>query len=139
MPPDPSTLAIIANPKHGAAEVTADHEIEYTPANGFDGASDTFQYQVCVEAAPATTSTTIQIDELVAAADESTLKCDPANVTVAVSAVQVQATTTVPTPTTIATELPRTGNSCAPGALLGAGLCVAGLATFGATRRRKTT
>ena len=48
MPPDPSTLAIIANPKHGAAEVTADHEVEYTPATGFDGASDTFQYQVCV-------------------------------------------------------------------------------------------
>ncbi len=137
MPPDPSTLTIIANPKHGAADVTPDHTIEYTPANGFNGASDTFQYQVCVANEAATTSTTIQIDEDIAAAADSTLKCDPANVAVTVSAVQAQATTTIPAPTTIATELPRTGTSSTPVVMLGAGLCVVGLATFGATRRRR--
>ena len=139
--PDPSTLEVTAAPGHGTTAV-ADGKVTYTPAAGFTG-TDTFTYQVCDAVAnPVVTTTTVaptttlQPTKAVAAVMApagTTLKCDPATVTVTVAAVVVQATTT-----TVAT-LPRTGSSSTPLALLGGGLFVLGLAALGLARRRPAT
>jgi LPXTG-motif cell wall-anchored protein len=134
-PLDPSTLSIIKPPAHGTATVTSDHEILYknTPGPPFP---DSFQYQVCVDTAPATTTTSAP---QVAAVD-SALKCDPATVSITVEttacacpAVGVLATST----TTVApAELPRTGSTTTPLIWIAVGLCTIGLAGIGLARRR---
>jgi LPXTG-motif cell wall-anchored protein len=146
-PPDPSTLSIVKNPQHGSATVTTDHKVLYTPASGFTG-TDTFQYQVCDNVAPPTTTTSSTTTTTVEApvsprraaaapkpAAESTLKCDSATVTISVESGTVSTQGSTAT-TVAAAQLPRTGSTSVPIVLLGGGLCVAGLAALGATRRR---
>lgn len=41
-----NTLSISNGPKHGAASVSANSSINYTPSNGYNG-KDTFSYKVC--------------------------------------------------------------------------------------------
>ena len=136
--PDPSTLEVTGNAAHGTTAV-ADGKITYTPAAGFTG-TDSFTYQVCdavaeatTTVAPTTTTTLQDTAKKVAAVTApagTTLKCDPATVTVTVAAEQQQAVTT-----TVAT-LPRTGSSSTPLALIGGGLLTLGLAALGLARRR---
>jgi LPXTG-motif cell wall-anchored protein len=141
-PPDPSTLSIIENPKHGTASVTDDHKIAYTPDHGFSGA-DSLQYQVCVVTAVATTSTSTPTSEPKAQplAATTTRKCDPGVVSITVTATEVAAaaTTTTTPPTTIPpTELPHTGSSSGPTVWLALGLSVLGLALLLGVRRPRS-
>jgi LPXTG-motif cell wall-anchored protein len=138
-PPDPSTLSITANPKHGNASVIDDHQIVYTPDHGFSGA-DSLKYQVCVvtAAAPTTTSTTEEVQPLATA---PTRKCDPGVVSITVTSTEViaAATTTTTPPTTVPpTELPHTGSSSGPTVWLALGLSVLGLALLLAVRRPRS-
>ena len=136
--PDPATLEVTGKAAHGTTAV-ADGKITYTPAAGFTG-TDSFTYQVCDAVAEATTTTvapttttlqdTAKKVAQVTAPAGTTLKCDPATVTVTVAAEQQQAVTT-----TVAT-LPRTGSSSTPLALIGGGLLALGLAALGLARRR---
>jgi LPXTG-motif cell wall-anchored protein len=137
-PPDPSTLSVIENPKHGSASVTSDHKIVYTPDKGFSGA-DSLQYQVCVPIAAATTTTssTQPVESLAAT---PTLKCDPAivSLTVTSNVVAAAATTTTPPTTIPPTELPHTGSSSVPTGAIAIGLTVIGLALLLAVRRPRS-
>jgi LPXTG-motif cell wall-anchored protein len=135
---DKDSLAITTNGAHGAAKVNADHTITYTPANGFIG-SDSFKYKLCsVPEAPTTTTTGEIILTSVATAVAE--KCDTATVTVTVLEAQDVAEQPASGPATTlaaAAELPRTGSSSTPLALLGFGLCAAGLAAAGVAKSRR--
>jgi LPXTG-motif cell wall-anchored protein len=137
VPPDPSTLSVSSPPHHGTATVTADHRILYT--NTSNAPTDSFTYQVCVRATPAT-STTTTTEPHVDAVD-STLICGAAVVTVQIeSAPTVQPQTAATTTTTVApTQLPRTGSTTTPLVWVAVGLCAIGLAAIGLTQRRRTT
>jgi LPXTG-motif cell wall-anchored protein len=129
---DEDSLAITTDPAHGTATVNADHTITYTPNAGFSG-DDSFDYQLCSQVP---TEITQPIPQQVEAA------CDTATVTVTVVAPAppttegTTATTAAPV-TVTATELPRTGSSSTPLALMGFGLLVAGLAATGFARTRR--
>jgi LPXTG-motif cell wall-anchored protein len=129
---DEDSLAITTDPAHGTATVNADHTITYTPNASFSG-DDSFDYQLC---SPVPTEITQPIPEQVEAA------CDTATVTVTVIAPPppvtegTTATTAAPV-TTAAAELPHTGSSSTPLALMGFGLLVAGLAATGFARSRR--
>jgi LPXTG-motif cell wall-anchored protein len=140
---DKDSLAITANGAHGSAKVNADHTVTYTPANGFVG-TDSFKYKLCsVPEAPTTTTTGQAVPESVRPAAVAE-KCDSATVTVTVLEAQdiaEQPTSSGPATTVAAAaELPRTGSSSTPLALLGLGLCTAGLTAAGlAKSRRRST
>jgi LPXTG-motif cell wall-anchored protein len=140
-PPDPSTLTILENPKHGTASVTDDHEIAYTPDHGFTGA-DALQYQVCVATAAATTTTSSTQPEVQPLTTQPAFKCDPGVVSITVTATEVAAvatTTTTAPPTTVPpTELPRTGSSSGPVGWFAIALTVLGLALLVAVRRPRS-
>jgi LPXTG-motif cell wall-anchored protein len=135
---DPDSLAITANPKHGTAAFNADHTVTYTPNDGFSGIDD-FDYKLC------SLPQEIQVPTAKRAAAVDGPACDTATVTVDVAAAPVVTTTTtvatqgstVPAATVApAAELPRTGNSSTPLALIGAGLLGLGLVAVRGTRRR---
>lgn len=125
-PPDPSTLAIVSNPHHGKAtsdpgEVT----VTYTPDTGFTG-TDSFAYQVCASV------------EIPQAGRAATQFCDTATVTVTVAAPVTEQGGSSTTTTTAAKELPRTGRSSMPLALIGFGSCAFGALAIRGARRRTT-
>jgi len=131
---DEDSLAVTTDPAHGTTTVNADHTITYTPDAGFSG-DDSFDYQLCSQAETEITQPTPQQVEAA---------CDTATVTVTVIAPAPPVTegTTTPTtsaPVTAAAELPRTGSSSTPLALMGFGLLVAGLAATGFARSRRNS
>jgi LPXTG-motif cell wall-anchored protein len=144
---DKDSLAITSDPGHGSAKVNTDHTVTYTPAAGFAG-TDTFTYKLCSAPEPATTTststtTTVEPDaaiKSVAKPQAAAQHCDTADVTVTVLAPQQVATApggASSTPTTVAAELPHTGSSDTPLALLGLGLVALGLAVTGVFARRR--
>jgi LPXTG-motif cell wall-anchored protein len=138
---DPNSVEITSNPGHGTATVEADHTVTYTPAAGFHG-TDEFDYKLCSQAQE------IDIPQAAKTAAVEGPACDTATVTVTVTAPVVATTTT----TTVATagstaapattvaaaanELPRTGGSSTPLALIGAGMLGLGLLALSSVRRR---
>jgi LPXTG-motif cell wall-anchored protein len=137
---DKDSLAVTKGAAHGTTTVNADHTITYTPAAGFSG-TDEFTYKLCSAPEAPTTTTTAEVI-LTSVAKAVTIPCDTAVVTVTVLEPQdtVEAPATTPTTLAAAAELPRTGSSSTPLALLGLGLCTAGLAAagFAKSRRRST-
>jgi LPXTG-motif cell wall-anchored protein len=131
---DQDSLAVTTDPAHGTTTVNADHTITYTPDSGFSG-DDSFDYQLCSQVVTEITQPTPQQVEAA---------CDTATVTVTVIAPAPPVTegTTTPTtsaPVTAAAELPRTGSSSTPLALMGFGLLVAGLAATGFAKSRRNS
>jgi LPXTG-motif cell wall-anchored protein len=126
--PDPASLTVTSNPGHGKAEVQDDGTVTYTPNTGFSG-TDTFKYSVCDSV------------EVPQAARATSQFCDTATVTVTVaSPVTPQGGGSGTTTTTVAKELPRTGRSSTPLALIGFGsLTLGAVAVRGARRRRATS
>lgn len=123
--PDPSTVSVATDPHHGKAVAdTTSGKITYTPDAGFSG-TDSFTYQVCAGV------------EIPTAGRAATQFCDIAtvNVTVAAPVTQQGGTTT----TTAAKELPRTGRSSMPLAIVGFGSCLLGAFAIRAARRRATS
>jgi LPXTG-motif cell wall-anchored protein len=146
LPINPASLAVSKVPMHGTAKVnTTDHMITYTPAAGFHGL-DFFTYELCSQL-PATTttstSTTTPLEQPQAvAAAAVTPQCAHATVTVTVVSptpiTVAAAATTSTTPTTVApAELPHTGSSSGPLALMGFALVVGGLSVIGIARGRR--
>jgi LPXTG-motif cell wall-anchored protein len=142
---DKDSLAITSNPSNGSAKVNADHTVTYTPTASFAG-TDEFTYKLCSVPEPATTTTSTTTTEPVetlsvthAAVTAPVVHCDTATVTVTVLAPQQIAEAPQSTPTTVAAaaELPKTGSSSTPLALLGLGLVVTGFAATGLVSRSR--
>jgi LPXTG-motif cell wall-anchored protein len=137
---DLDSLALVSDPSDGSAVVNADHTVTYTPDSDFTGV-DSFQYTLCSQQ---------EVPRMKrSAAVEPGEGCDIATVSVTVNAPPPPTTTTVPSPVTTqgstaapattvaaAAELPRTGSSSTPLALMGAGLLGLGLVAVRGTRRR---
>jgi LPXTG-motif cell wall-anchored protein len=147
LPIDTSSLALVTNPAHGTAQIV-DGKVVYTPAAGYAG-QDSFDYKLCSKLPEATTTTTttqqppaasepgnaaVVVPDAVVA---PSAPCDTATVNVTVEAAAVAATTTPTTKAAVAAaaQLPRTGRSTAPLAIVGATLVLAG-AALGASRRQ---
>jgi LPXTG-motif cell wall-anchored protein len=145
LPINPASLAVSKVPMHGKTTVnTTDHMITYTPASGFHGL-DFFTYELCSQlpATTTTTSTTTALEQPQAvAAAAVTPQCAHATVTVTVVSttpitVASVATTTTATTVAAAAELPHTGSTSGPLALMGFAFVVGGLSVIGVARGRR--
>jgi LPXTG-motif cell wall-anchored protein len=135
LPIDLSSLEITADPVHGTATKNADGTITYTPEAGFTG-TDSFDYRICSA-----------LDEPEVEATEIEAPCDTATVTISVTAPPPpppvaprgtpDTTVGITGDATGDAELPRTGRSSAPLALVGTGALLAGAVALSAARRRR--
>jgi LPXTG-motif cell wall-anchored protein len=120
-----ASLAIKTAPTNGTAVVT-DGKVVYTPKSGYTGA-DSFQYTIC------------------SVVTEGDAPCDSATVSITVQSAQTAATPTTVAPATTPTtaapaaaaELPKTGGSSTPIAVMAFAGIVGGLALMGLVRRPK--